>query len=36
METLIDDSKEVGLKVNAKKTKYVVLSHQQNAVKIMT
>jgi hypothetical protein len=30
-ETLIDASKEVGLEVNAHKTKYVLLSHHQNA-----
>jgi hypothetical protein len=30
-ETLIDASKEVGLEVNAKKTKYMLLSHHQNA-----
>jgi hypothetical protein len=30
-ETLIDVSKEVGLEVNAKKTKYMLLSHHQNA-----
>jgi hypothetical protein len=29
-ETLIDDSKEVGLKVNAEKTKYMLLSRHQN------
>jgi uncharacterized protein YoxC len=29
-ETLIDASKEVGLDVNAKKTKYMLLSHHQN------
>jgi hypothetical protein len=29
--TLIDASKEVGLKVNADKTKYVLLSRHQNA-----
>jgi hypothetical protein len=29
-ETLIDTSKEVGLEVNAKKTKYMLLSHHQN------
>jgi ribosomal protein S2 len=31
METLIDSSKEVGLEVNTKKTKYMLLSHHQNA-----
>jgi hypothetical protein len=30
-ETLIDGSKEVGLEVNPEKTKYVLLSHHQNA-----
>jgi hypothetical protein len=30
-ETLIDASKEVGLEVNSEKTKYMLLSHQQNA-----
>jgi hypothetical protein len=30
-ETLIDASKEVGLEVNAEKTKYMLLSHHQNA-----
>jgi hypothetical protein len=30
-ETLIDASKEVGLEVNAEKTKYMLLSHLQNA-----
>jgi hypothetical protein len=30
-ETLIDASKEVGLKVNVEKTKYVLVSHDQNA-----
>jgi hypothetical protein len=29
-ETLIDASKEIGLKVNAEKSKYVLLSHHQN------
>jgi hypothetical protein len=29
-ETLIDASKEVGLEVNVEKTKYMLLSHQQN------
>jgi hypothetical protein len=32
-ETLIDASKEVGLEVNIRKLKYMLLSHQQNAVK---
>jgi ABC-type siderophore export system fused ATPase/permease subunit len=30
-ETLIDGSKEVGLEVNAEKTKYMLLSRHQNA-----
>jgi hypothetical protein len=30
-ETLTEASKEVGLEVNAKKTKYMLLSHHQNA-----
>jgi uncharacterized protein (DUF488 family) len=30
-ETLIDASKEVGLKVNPEKTKYMLLSRHQNA-----
>jgi hypothetical protein len=30
-ETLIDASKEVGLEVNAEKTKYMLLSYHQNA-----
>jgi hypothetical protein len=30
-ETLIDTSKEVGLEVNTKKTKYMLLSHHQCA-----
>jgi hypothetical protein len=30
-ETLIDASKEVGLEVNAEKTKYMLLSRHQNA-----
>jgi hypothetical protein len=29
--TLIDASKEVGLEVNVEKTKYVLVSHDQNA-----
>jgi hypothetical protein len=35
-ETLIDDSKEVGVAVNKEKTKCMLLSHHQNAGKIMT
>jgi hypothetical protein len=31
METLTDASKEVGLQVNTEKTKYMLLSHHQNA-----
>jgi hypothetical protein len=31
METLIDASKELGLEVNTEKTKYMLLSHHQNA-----
>jgi histidinol-phosphate/aromatic aminotransferase/cobyric acid decarboxylase-like protein len=30
-ETLIDASREVGLEVNIEKTKYILLSHDQNA-----
>jgi hypothetical protein len=30
-ETLIDASKEVGLEINVDKTKYMLLSHHQNA-----
>jgi hypothetical protein len=30
-ETLIDASKEVGLEVNVEKTKYMLVSYQQNA-----
>jgi hypothetical protein len=30
-ETLIDASTEVGLEINAEKTKYMLLSHHQNA-----
>jgi hypothetical protein len=30
-ETLIDASKEVGLEINVEKTKYMLLSHHQNA-----
>jgi hypothetical protein len=33
IETLIDASKEVGLEVNVEKTKYMLLSHHQNARK---
>jgi hypothetical protein len=36
METLIDASKEVGLEVNTKKTKYMLLSRYQNAGQVMT
>jgi hypothetical protein len=35
-ETLTDASKEVGLEINAERTKYMLLSHHQNQVKIMT
>jgi ribosomal protein S2 len=31
IQTLIDASKEIGLEVNTEKTKYVLLSHHQNA-----
>jgi hypothetical protein len=31
-EILIDASKEVGLEANAEKTKYMLLSHHQNAM----
>jgi hypothetical protein len=31
IETLIDSSKEVGVEVNTEKTKYMLLSHHQNA-----
>jgi hypothetical protein len=31
METLFDDSKEVGLEVNTEKIKYMLLSRHQNA-----
>jgi hypothetical protein len=34
--TSIDASKEVGLGVNVEKTKYMLLSHRQNAGQIMT
>jgi ribosomal protein S2 len=34
METLIDASKEVGLKVSTEKTKYILLSRHQNAGQI--
>jgi hypothetical protein len=30
-QTLIDASKEVGLELNTEKTKYMLLSHRQNA-----
>jgi hypothetical protein len=30
-ETLIDAAKEVGIEVNVEKTKYMLLSHHQNA-----
>jgi hypothetical protein len=33
-ETLIDASKEVGLEVNIEKTKYMLMSHHQNAGQI--
>jgi hypothetical protein len=32
-QTLIDASKEVGPEVNTEKTKYMLLSHNQNAVR---
>jgi hypothetical protein len=32
-ETLTDDSKEAGEEVNAEESKYMMLSHQQNAGK---
>jgi hypothetical protein len=35
-QTLIDASKEVGLEVNTRKTKYMLLSCHQNARQIMT
>jgi hypothetical protein len=35
-ETIIDASKEVGLEINVEKTKYMLLSRHQNAVKIGT
>jgi hypothetical protein len=35
-QNLIDASKEVGLEVDIKKTKYMLLSHHQNVGKIMT
>jgi hypothetical protein len=35
-QTLIDTSKEVGLEVNTEKTKYMLLSHHQNAGQIMS
>jgi hypothetical protein len=31
IDTIIDASKEVGLKVNVEKTKYMLVSHDQNA-----
>jgi hypothetical protein len=34
-QTLIDASKEVGLEVNTEKTKYMLLSHHQNAGQCM-
>jgi hypothetical protein len=33
-ETLIDDSKEIGLEINVEKTKYMLLSRHQNAGQI--
>jgi hypothetical protein len=30
-QTLIDASKEIGLEVNTEETKYMLLSHHQNA-----
>jgi hypothetical protein len=33
VETLIETSKKVGLEVNTEKTKYMLLSHHQNAEK---
>jgi ABC-type siderophore export system fused ATPase/permease subunit len=30
-ESLIDASKEIGVELNAEKTKYILLSHYQNA-----
>jgi hypothetical protein len=35
-ETLIDAGKEVGLEVNAEKTKYMLLSRHQNSGQIIT
>jgi hypothetical protein len=35
-ESLIGASKEIGLEVNAEKTKYMLLSHHQSAGKIIT
>jgi hypothetical protein len=35
-ETLIDASKEVGLELNVEKTKYMLLSRQQNIAKSCT
>jgi hypothetical protein len=34
-EALVVASKEIGLEVNADKTKYMVMSRQQNAVRII-
>jgi hypothetical protein len=35
-QTLIDANKEIGLEVNTQKTRYMLLSHHQNAGKILT
>jgi hypothetical protein len=35
-ETLINADKEVGLEINIEKTKYMLLSHNMNVVKIRT
>jgi hypothetical protein len=35
-ETLIDASKEAGLEIKVEKTKYILLSRQQNVIKIGT
>jgi hypothetical protein len=35
-ETLSDASKEVGLEINAEKTKYMLLSHHRNVGQIRT
>jgi hypothetical protein len=35
-ETLIDASKELGLEINVEETKHLLLSRQQNVVKIGT